>query len=122
MANVHIQVGRYHLNWGNCNQGHADDRRINFARGFDSAPKVFTSIYHYDLCWDRHKYNRIVTWPHAVDAKGFNSIGKTWGDSMVYGMGVEVGILSLLVRQPFPTCAPDPKRACVSFLKLLLGR
>jgi hypothetical protein len=90
MANVHIQIGRYSRDFGNCGTGHSDTRRITFERPFESTPKVFTSIFYYDICWDRHRYNRAYTDPPSADTHGFTSVATTWADTKVHGLGVEV--------------------------------
>jgi len=108
MSNAHLQADRYYQTVsGGCGTGGYDERRINFPRPYASrdTPTVLVSIYQYDFCWG-HINNRAYAWVKGVDSTGFNVVAQTWGDTKLYGIGVEWMAISkeLMVRpqQYFP--------------------
>ena len=102
MANAHVQTGRYYsaVNTG-CGTGGSYSAVVKFPRPFSEAPEVLTSIVEYDLC-HFGGYNRAYSRYKDVSGTQFTAEMGTWGDTRLYGAGVEVRpcLFCLLVVAP----------------------
>jgi len=62
------------------------DKRINFSPSFQKAPKVIVGLSGLDA--DQSKNIRVRLEAHAVDPNGFTARILTWGDTSLFGVGV----------------------------------